>query len=198
MSYQPPPPPVGSSPPPASPPPPDQATEPRESRPWRVVGLVVLALFVLGGVATLFLVLFGEAERDEEGAISDAGDLTVLKLQVGDCFDEPGAPTGTETTEIFSVEAKPCSEPHDFEVFHTFAVEAEELPSEEDLFGQAGESCLAAFEPFVGIPYEDSELDVNFMFPTPESWGAGDRTVVCSVMTMDGTKLVDSAEGSGS
>jgi hypothetical protein len=198
MSLQPPPPPIGADPLGTPSPPPDHAPEPKQRRTWRVVGLVALALVVLGGVATMFLVLIGEAERDEQGTISEPGELTVLKLQVGDCFDDPGAPTGTETVEVSSVEAKPCSEPHDFEVFHTFDVEAEELPSQSELLDEAGQRCLEAFEPFVGTPYEESELDVNFMFPMPESWEAGDRTVVCSVVTMDGTKLVGTAEGSGS
>ncbi|MBD0293338.1 MAG: septum formation family protein, partial [Jiangellaceae bacterium] len=45
----------------------------------------------------------------------------------------------------------------------------------------AQEICVAEFEDFVGIPYEDSVLDVGFLAPTEESWREGDREVLCTV-----------------
>jgi hypothetical protein len=197
VSSQPPPPTPGTGLVEAPPPPPSHDAEPRRPRPWRTVAVVIVGLFVLALAAIMYLAVLGQAERDEEGVISETGDLTVLKLQVGDCFDEPGAPSPNETAEISSVDATPCSEPHDFEVFHTFELTTVELPSEADLTSEAGDRCLEAFEPYVGSSYEESELDIYFMWPSPESWGAGDRTVLCSLVKMDGTKLVDSAAGSG-
>ena len=49
--------------------------------PWRWVIYGVIALVVVGGS-----VLFA-ARRDDTGAISDAGDMSVFDLTVGDCFD---------------------------------------------------------------------------------------------------------------
>jgi hypothetical protein len=141
--------------------------------------------------------VLGQAERDEEGVISDAGDLTVLELQVGDGSDEPSTLSTNETVEVDSVDATPCSEPHDFEVSHTFELTTAELPSPDEIMSETSDRCLDAFEPFVGSSYEESELDVDFMWPSPESWEVGDRTVVRSLTTMDGSKLVDSAAGSG-
>jgi hypothetical protein len=197
VSSQPPPPAPGTGQIEAPPRPPGQDAEPRRPRPGRVVALVIVGLFVIALAAIMYVAVLGQAERDDEGVISEAGDLTVLKLQVGDCFDEPGTRSPNETAEISSVDATLCSDPHDLEVFHTFELTAAELPNESALTSEVGERCMGAFEPYVGSSYEASELDIYFMWPSPESWGAGDRTVLCSVVKMNGTKLVGSAEGSG-
>jgi hypothetical protein len=197
MTFSPPPPRLETRSVLAPPPPSQPPSGPPGLRPWRIVGLAMLALFGLFAAAVVFFLVFGQAERDETGIISEAGDLTVLDLRVGDCFDDPGAPTGTETADVSSVDAKPCSEPHDFEVFHRFDLTSEELPSQDVLLSEIEEQCLAAFEPYVGSAYETSELDVIYMWPTLGSWKAGDRSIVCSLRTMDGSRLVDTAAGSG-
>jgi hypothetical protein len=85
-----------------------------------VVGLVIVVLFVVAIAAVALVSLFGQAERDEGGAVTDAGSLEAAELQVGDCFDEPSGVSSDAVSEVFTVEAKPCGEPHDFEVFHSY------------------------------------------------------------------------------
>ena len=46
---------------------------------------------------------------------------------------------------------------------------------------QAEELCTAEFEGFVGLPYEDSMLRMNFVIPSEERWDAGDRVVLCTI-----------------
>jgi hypothetical protein len=196
VSYQPPPPTPGTELVEAPPRPPSDDAEPRRPRPWRVVATVIVGLFVLVLTAIMYLAVLGQAELGEDSGISEADDLTILKLEVGDCYDGPRARSPNETVEIFSLDAKACTEPHDFEVFHTFELTAAEMPSEDELMSETVDRCLRAFEPYVGSSYRASELDIFYIWPNPDSWGAGDRTVVCSLMTMDGTKLVDSAAGS--
>jgi hypothetical protein len=157
--------------------------------------LAVLLVVVIGAVA--LVTVFGQAERDEEGDIADAGSLEVEELQVGDCFDQPSVGSPGQVEQVFTVDAMPCSEPHDFEVFHTYELTGTELPSDDAVMSEAGDRCVAAFETYVGTSFEESELDFGIMWPTPESWGAGDRTVMCSLQTMDGSKLEGSAAGSG-
>jgi hypothetical protein len=195
MSYPTSPPPPSSLPGAAPPPPPEPPVEPRK-RPWRVVGLVLAALLVIVLAAIALLALFGQAERDEEGAITDPGNLDALELRVGDCFDEPSGRTPDEVSQIFNVDAKPCSEPHDFEVFHSYELTAAELPSDAAVASEADERCREAFETYVGSSYEESDLDFVYLWPTSDSWGAGDRTVMCALQTMDGSKLEGSAAGS--
>ncbi len=60
------------------------------------------------------------------------------------------------------------------------------------------EQCLGGFEPFVGTAYELSSLDVIYLFPTQVSWQRlDDRTVICSVVALDSSKLTGSMAGSG-
>ncbi len=77
-------------------PPVPQASEGR-GFPWRWVIYGVIALVVVGGS-----VLFA-ARRDDTGAISDAGDMSVFDLAVGDCFD-----VSSDATEVETVRAIPC------------------------------------------------------------------------------------------
>lgn len=61
--------------------------------------------------------------------------------------------------------------------------------------GLAYESCVDRFEPFVGIDYESSVLEVVTLYPTAESWAQDDREVVCALYDMSETKLVGSVRG---
>lgn len=190
------PPPPSSPPSGAPPPPPGQPGKPKK-HPSRVVGLVVAVLFLASFAAIVLIATFGEAERGEEGEITDPGYLSVVKLQAGDCFDQPSAMATDEVAEVLSVEAMACSEPHDFELFHTFELTATELPNDAEVQSDAREQCMAAFESYVGTPYEESELDFGALWPTEEGWEAGDHTVMCALQTMNGAKLEGSMAGSG-
>jgi hypothetical protein len=57
--------------------------------------------------------------------------------------------------------------------------------------------CLEEFEAYVGIPYEDSVLEFDaYLYPTAETWGAGDREIVCAAYNLDLTPLTGSVKGS--
>lgn len=58
-------------------------------------------------------------------------------------------------------------------------------------------SCYERFESFVGRDYETSTLDITMMYPSPESWQANDREVICSVYDVEANKLIGSAKGRG-
>lgn len=149
------------------------------------VGVVV----VLGGIALASFL--GRADRDDEGAVDRAGELSAMDLRVGDCFDDPG-----DAPEVAAVQAVPCAEPHDNEVFHEFQhPDADSPPSQDAAFQRIGEECIPAFNTFVGKAYEESELDFFTFEPTEAGWREGDRTVQCSVYAMDGSKLTGTARG---
>jgi len=130
--------------------------------------------------AVAALALFGcssdDPERDEEtGELSTSGDVGVFDLEVGDCLGEE-----TGEGEIESLEAAPCSEPHTEEIFAALTVPDGDYPGQEALDTEA-EGCLEEFAEFVGMPYEESVLEINYMTPTDESWGMGDRELLCTV-----------------
>ena len=101
---------------------------------------------------------------------------SAFSMKVGQCVQ---LPTGDKTTD--------CSALHDAEVFHLTQVTEDERPSDSELEDMGGDACLAAFEGYVGIPYEESELDYTILYPSPGSWEEGDREIICFIISGDGT-----------
>lgn len=120
-----------------------------------------------------------EPKRDEEtGELAEPVEVDVSILAVGDCVADAPPEDGEE---ISSIEAMPCSEPHGDEVFATTTVPDGDYPGQNAVYTQAREECTAMFEDFVGLPYEESVLDISFFGPTEESWAAGSREILCTV-----------------
>lgn len=126
--------------------------------------------------------------------------LASFALVEGDCFDNRSELSATDVVDAALAEV-PCAEPHDAEVYALIEHPADlgaGYPGEDALIQYAGPECLSGFGDFVGAPYETSSLDFMFVFPTEEAWGLlDDRTVVCSVLTIDGSPLTGTAAGSG-
>lgn len=55
------------------------------------------------------------------------------------------------------------------------------MPSAAEVEGIVEDQGLAEFESFVGMPYDQSALEVTWLEPTEESWEAGDRELVCMI-----------------
>ena len=129
--------------------------------------------------AVAALALFGcsnDPERDEEtGELVEVGDVDVADLEVGDCLGE-----ATGEGEIESLEAGPCSEPHAKEIFAALTVPDGDYPGQDALDAEV-EGCIEEFTEFVGMPFEESVLEINYMTPTEESWSQGDRELLCTV-----------------
>lgn len=118
--------------------------------------------------------------------------MEAFDLQLGDCFNAPG------TAEVERVTVVGCSDEHQFEIFHTFELEDGPYPGAEQLEDEWIQGCLTRFEAFVGATFDESTLDISAIFPTRESWNElGDREVLCSVTTVDGSSRTSSAEGTG-
>lgn len=66
----------------------------------------------------------GESEvRDgETQEVTESGDLDVFKLAVGDCFNDAGS------TMVSEIPVVPCSDPHDYEVYHEVEMPAGDFP----------------------------------------------------------------------
>lgn len=155
-----------------------------------------LAALVFGG--WFLFTSLDDASRDDTGEIVGAGDIDVMSLQIGDCFDD-----AEEVEEVlFDVAAVPCSEPHDNEVFSVQTVsgglDTDNFPGQTVLQESAYEVCSGpVFDTYVGTPYLDSILEVFTITPTGESWDEGDREFVCALYRLDFAKLTGSARDSG-
>ena len=118
-------------------------------------------------------------------------DDSVFNLSVGDCFDDD--PAATEVVQTVATVA--CAEPHDNEIFFEFSMTDASYPGREATVAAAGERCVGEFEGFVGLSYEQSDLDLSPITPTAESWDRGDRVVYCALYALDRSKLTGSMRG---
>jgi hypothetical protein len=81
-------------------------------------------------------------------------------------------------------------------VYHQLRLPDGPFPGRSAVETAADEGCFAAFEGFVGVPYEESALEVATVFPLEDTWADGLRTVSCLAVFPQGG-IVGSLEGSG-
>jgi hypothetical protein len=138
------------------------------------------ALLGTAAIAGLLVVGLGacsddDAERDDSGAVTEGGDESVFDIAVGDCLTDQST-----SGEVSDVPVVPCDQPHSSEVFHTYQVPGDDFPG--DFTQITTEQCMPAFQEFVGVPSEQSALQVTTLEPTAETWEQGDRELVCIVV----------------
>lgn len=144
------------------------------------------------GIVVLATALAGCGMAGEVLSSDDDGEVEIGSLKIGDCLMVDDDLVGSVT----SSPKVPCSEPHEDEVFKIVTAELEEFPGEMEIFEHADQMCEPHFEDYIGIPYLESDLFIWAYTPSPESWEAGDREIVCIASTMDET-VTESLEGSG-
>ena len=129
------------------------------------VAVAVVAL-VVGGILWAALT---EGDRDESGRISNAGSISVFDVRVGDCVN------GVEDLEeSLTVDAVPCSEPHDAETYATFDLPESDWPGQKLVFADGERGCDRRF------PDEAGDAELFFLHPTEETWTTrDDRTIAC-------------------
>ena len=124
-------------------------------------------------------------------ACSLLGDNTsAFDVEVGQCVQN------AESEEISDLQVTDCAKPHQAEIFYTVELSAKQRIPEEDLSDYARDTCIDAFEGYVGRSYEESELDTTELYPSEESWATGERTIACFAISADGEPLVGSIKDS--
>lgn len=75
-----------------------------------------------------------------------------------------------------------CRAPHKVEVTaRTKLSGPKRWPGDDKIDALMEGKCRSAFEHYVGIAYDQSELDLNFWTAEKQGWSQGNRTVVCLV-----------------
>lgn len=140
----------------------------------RLAPALALAALVLAGCSSAT-----ESVRDDTGAVTESNDdASVYDMQEGDCFNEPDI----DAEEVETLPAVPCAEEHDYEVFEAYTMDGDEFPGDASVEATADEVCATEFTEFVGLSYQDSALDLNYLFPTADSWSRSDREITCLVL----------------
>jgi hypothetical protein len=130
-------------------------------------------------------------KRDESGTIVQAGELGVFNFKVGDCIT--GMPAGSS---IDKATGTPCKGSHEQEVYAETYLADESETAPADLKSQADQFCLSMFEQFVGLSYDESALEIVTIYPTPDSWKAGDKEFTCLVSLKGQETLTESLKNS--
>jgi hypothetical protein len=119
-----------------------------------------------------------EADRNSDGQIASSGEVGVENLAVGDCVVWGNQIDAESVTELDVV---PCDQPHDVEVYAVFDLSGDAYEGEERVVERADAGCYDEFARFVGLPYDESELEFSYIYPSEESWDYGDHGVLCQV-----------------
>lgn len=119
----------------------------------------------------------------------------VFSLDVGTCFDDVEEFSEEGSGEVADVPIVECSEPHDNQVFAKFDLPDGDFPGQAGVQASAEDGCIERFEDFVGLAYADSRYVASSLTPTDQTWGDGDREVVCFLYDIDLQKLEGTAEG---
>ena len=149
------------------------------------VGWLIFVLLLGGGAVASFIT---NASRSDTGEIVNDGDMMATDLRVGDCFDlkDPTA------EEISDVTAKPCTDPHQFELFWTGSMPDGDYPTEAAFESFFQTNCVGAFQPYVGTGYLDSALDIYWLTPFEETWDNGDQSIQCAAYDPNDSVLTGS------
>jgi hypothetical protein len=121
--------------------------------------------------------LFDEVDTDW---LSD-DEVPFADLEVGMCVNDSDV-----GDFLWGLPVVDCSQPHDSEIYEIVDLPAGDYPGDEEVFRLSDELCLEAFEPYVGLPYAESELYFLFYSPDKRSWGFDDRSVLCTLYDPDG------------
>jgi hypothetical protein len=142
-----------------------------------VIGLVIFSIAV--GSQASSSDPFDIPDYPQDGGVtvgpSEAapGDGDTFTLPVGACLDN--VPGGF----ISSSNLVDCAVPHTYEVFSSFLLPEGTFPGDDAIATAAQEGCDAAFPSFVGIPFDQSALNYQFVAPTEDTWAGGDREISC-------------------
>lgn len=167
--------------------PPAPGASARRQRTLTIAGLALAGLVVVGGT----VLAAGNGYTPDPDTVR--GTDLVTELAVGQCFDEDL--DGVDDSQAF-VDIHHCGTDHEYEVFGEFELDDGDFPGDEAAREAGDQGCYDLFEPYVGLDWEQSELDWSMYWPSEESWEDGDREVTCLLAEPEGHGT-GSAEHSG-
>ncbi|KRF27111.1 hypothetical protein ASG91_11430 [Phycicoccus sp. Soil802] len=87
-----------------------------------------------------------------------------------------------EDQGFINVTVVDCRAEHQAEVMGRAALSGpKKWPGDEAMDTMALQKCREAFEPYIGLSFDESALDMDYFTADREGWQVGDRTVVCLV-----------------
>jgi hypothetical protein len=147
---------------------------------FAIAGLALSGAWVLVlGVAIAVLVIEQPDRSATTGQIAHQGTASILSLHPGDCFQNPA---GNGLIHVRNVTAVPCTTAHNAQVFAIFEVKAAGYPGHAAMLQLAERGCRARIARYVDRSKLTGTMSLHFVFPEPDSWAAGRRSVSCLIV----------------
>ncbi|MBO0770486.1 MAG: DUF4190 domain-containing protein [Actinobacteria bacterium] len=147
---------------------------------FAIAGLALSGAWVLVlGVAIAVVVIEQPDRSAATGQIAHQGTASLLSLRPGDCFQNPA---GNGVIHVRNVTAVPCSTAHNAQVFAIFPVNAAGYPGRTAMLRLADRGCRARIARYVDRTKLTGTMSLHFVFPEPDSWAAGRRSVSCLIV----------------
>jgi len=112
---------------------------------------------------------------------------------LGDCVANVPV-SGADVSGIRSVS---CDGEHNGEIVGVNEHPDGDFPGVPAIEATAESVCRAAFLSYVGTSYETSRLGMFYLYPSSDTWGAGDRQIACLALAPPGELLSGSIAGTG-
>ena len=106
------------------------------------------------------------------------GTKSIFEIGPGDCLLYVDVDQVPNTMPIYE-----CNAPHDAEVFAEKYMTEALFPGSDATREQAQAYCLEQFTSYVGLPWEQSALELYYYYPTEGTWNSAmqDRLITCIV-----------------
>jgi hypothetical protein len=195
---------------------------PRSGRGFAVAALAIsVAWVVVGSALLLTLGVFAGAQK---AAVSDAipatptsstsattsasgapvpapqptGPLSKAKRVYWEDLRQTMCVRIPEDPDAIYVSVLDCRAEHEEEVTaRTVLAGTTTWPGDDAVDSAAEGKCRTAFEAYVGIGYDDSRYELDFLITDKSGWEEGDRRLICLVLDPTEQKLTRSLRGAG-
>jgi hypothetical protein len=159
---------------------------PQRGKGLAIAGLCLSGVWVIGIAAVLVVSVQAASQRSATtGQITKSGDLDVLSLRTGDCFQNPSGNQPPSTLKQLT--AVTCVSPHNAQVIAQLPVTGSAYPAAAAFRAQAAPGCNASLIADVDKSKLTSTMNLIYLYPEPQAWTDGQRVITCVV--------VDSSEG---
>jgi hypothetical protein len=145
-----------------------------------VAGFVLAAAAIVGGA----LAIVGSVTHGFKKPVKVTYKKSALfSLKTGDCFNPLG--------QAYTLTS--CDDPHQAEVFATFALSGGKYPGSTAIAASAAQGCASRLTSYLN-PQLAISLASTYVYPDATAWQAGTRTVICEVQASSG-QLTGSVRG---
>ena len=140
------------------------------------------AIAIAGLLLGMFALLQDGPQRDASGAIVEAGRVATNDRKPGDCFNGLGE-LGPGANSMFSIDAAPCAEAHQAEVFAVFELTGTSYPGHRKVSDEAWARCRIELDRYSQHAAEDPSVRTYSFFPTEGAWNgrSHNREVICII-----------------